>query len=58
MAMKDESNDYEGHNDLGICTLFDGHDEVLKGGISAHSKHHHWNANIDVPVSSTTKPTR
>ena len=31
MAMKDESNDYECHNDLGICTLFDGHDEVLKG---------------------------
>ena len=31
MAMKDESNDYEGHNDLGIYTLSDGHDEVLKG---------------------------
>ena len=32
--MKDESNDYEGHNDLGIYTLSDGHDEVLKGHIS------------------------
>ena len=48
MAMKDESNDYEGHNNLGIFTLFEGH-EVLKRGISAHSKHHRWNTNIDVP---------